>query len=1045
MGVPAFYRWLQEKYPKIVVPAVEIDPMIVDGVEIPVDASEPNPNGCEFDNLYLDMNCLIHPCTHPEGEEAPPTEKAMYEAIVKYLDRLFTLIRPRKVLYMAIDGVAPRAKMNQQRSRRFRSVQEAQEAAEDAERLRKEIILNGRKPPPKKPKAWDSNVITPGTPFMAELANYIRHYILERQTNNKAWKDVKVIFSDAQSPGEGEHKIMQFIRRQRAEPGHDPNTSHCLYGLDADLIMLGLATHEIHFTILREQVLFGKKKHAQSYSQDSVLFDKNNPSSQQSAPPKKRKPFDLLKVWILREYLAHEFRAEAFYLPFVSFSYDFERCIDDFVYLCFFVGNDFLPHLPSMSIREGGLELIIDLYKRLLPTLGGYITEDGDVNLERAEVVFKLLGSVEDEIFKRRRSNEMWQQQRRQQHANRNNKRPAAASYNAFAMTSTRKKIKQVEAKPAEDEFIALGGGRNKKQRKKPPSVDANKKVAALLRKSIEKKSKSEKDDVGKEQKSAPPATTEAVVEEDNSIAAKLAFEAQAKLLERKRTHHDNVVDHVRLGESGWKERYYLSKFGQENGSDPEFRREIVRQYLIGLCWVMNYYYKGCQSWKWFYPYHYAPFASDLVNLKEIKVEFSSSRPFRPVEQLLGVFPPASAHAVPKPFRWYMTSEDSPIADFYPRKFQYDPNGKGVRWLWIALLPFIDEKRLLKVVSEVESEMSDEDKKRNECAPDLIYVNRETKGADIMSDGASAIEPGIANNSVLNNNNNGITPTTAGDVRYGGRNCGSVVQADLTQGVSGYFLPPPPEYHVAVGEPVNYGNFGVIENNSSMCFEFRLAPMKPHMSTLLEGVTIPQPILTGEDLRIKKPRLGRGVDVSNLLGEQNDGRGNGYGGRNRPDILSQSGMQREWGGQRSWGSMEPRANKKSWHQNPRHSSSGQRNYVHPSYGQQAQHNNSDRRKQGAYSSGYSTYQNQSYHNQSYHSQSYHDNRRSNYSHNTGRGYQQSQRSNGYNNDGRQSNRAMQNPFVQAPRNQQQPGTTQPKALSTLDQIKANFNNLQRRR
>lgn len=74
------------------------------------------------------------------------------------------------------------------------------------------------------------------------------------------------------------------------------------------------------------------------------------------------------------------------------------------------------------------------------------------------------------------------------------------------------------------------------------------------------------------------------------------------------------VHDEVRLWEAGFKDRYYESKF-DVSADNKEFRQKVALEYVKGLCWVLHYYFQGCPSWDWYFPYHYAPFASDFVNI----------------------------------------------------------------------------------------------------------------------------------------------------------------------------------------------------------------------------------------------------------------------------------------------------------------------------------------------------------------------------------------------------------------------------------------------
>jgi 5'-3' exoribonuclease 2 len=323
----------------------------------------------------------------------------MFNNIFEYTNKLIKILKPQKLIYLAIDGVAPRAKMNQQRSRRFRAALEATTRQEKEEELLHEWESKGLKAPnmPKE-KGFDSNVITPGTKFMSNLSEVIKLFISSNLQDNPLWKGLTVILSDSSVPGEGEHKILEFIRVQRLQEHYNPNTKHCIYGADADLIMLSLITHEPHFYIIRESLneniwkkceMCGKNGHVR---EDCIKFNKDEGASVNILD---NVEFSLMKVHVVREYLELEFKGLK--LPF---EYDFERLIDDFVFLCFFVGNDFLPHLPSLKIREGAIDALLYLYKKIIPDLDGYLTEgNGMINLARTQVLLEKLAKIENAVF----------------------------------------------------------------------------------------------------------------------------------------------------------------------------------------------------------------------------------------------------------------------------------------------------------------------------------------------------------------------------------------------------------------------------------------------------------------------------------------------------------------------------------------------------------------------------------------------------------------------------------------------------------------------
>jgi 5'-3' exoribonuclease 1 len=142
---------------------------------------------------------------------------------------------------------------------------------------------------------------------MGRLSVCLKYFITKKVREDHDWKNVQIIFSGHDVPGEGEHKIMEYIRAQKAQPEYEPNQSHCLYGLDADLIMLSLASHEPHFCLIREEGVLDKRKKAQSLIEQK---------------------FHLLHIGLVREYFELEFKSLKYHKSEIPF--DFERVIGSF-------------------------------------------------------------------------------------------------------------------------------------------------------------------------------------------------------------------------------------------------------------------------------------------------------------------------------------------------------------------------------------------------------------------------------------------------------------------------------------------------------------------------------------------------------------------------------------------------------------------------------------------------------------------------------------------------------------------------------------------
>ncbi|KAF5827040.1 XRN 5'-3' exonuclease N-terminus-domain-containing protein [Dunaliella salina] len=245
MGVPGLFAWLRKRYPEISSPLIKKKDGTYTGIRGKVD------------NLYIDTNHIIHACAHGSVAKGRDrlTEQQVFARMEAYLEALLEATQPQKLVFCAVDGVAPQAKQAQQRTRRFLSAYVAEVTDETEKEIRREMLSEtGGSVEVPHISRFDSNQITPGTVFMAAVADFLAKWFRAKVARDPRFANLVVMVSDASEPAEGEHKIMRFIRAARLDPAYNPHTRHCIYGQDADLLLLGLLSHEPNFVVLREDM-----------------------------------------------------------------------------------------------------------------------------------------------------------------------------------------------------------------------------------------------------------------------------------------------------------------------------------------------------------------------------------------------------------------------------------------------------------------------------------------------------------------------------------------------------------------------------------------------------------------------------------------------------------------------------------------------------------------------------------------------------------------------------------------------------------------------
>ena len=333
MGIPAYFSTIIKRYPTIIKKyktATVVNQLFVDCNSIIYDS---------FNKLSVSHDLYSH----------TTFENELINDVIEQLDYYVKTIGGTDLNYLAFDGVAPVAKMEQQRTRRYKSKYE------------KELFMDVDK---SSIQPWNTSAITPGTLFMKHLERcLIFHY---KKTSN-----IVIAFSDE---GEGEHKIFDWIRINSIDKKIPGKT--IIYGLDSDLIMLSLQNLNCcdELYLYREMPDFIES------------IDKNLQANE----------IYMVDIMDFKKYLSYYLNNDV--IP--KSSEQSESRIKDYIFICFLLGNDFLPHFPAINLRRNGMDLLMESYVTAIGKTKEYIIVDDKINWKVFRNMVIEMSTVEQDYLK---------------------------------------------------------------------------------------------------------------------------------------------------------------------------------------------------------------------------------------------------------------------------------------------------------------------------------------------------------------------------------------------------------------------------------------------------------------------------------------------------------------------------------------------------------------------------------------------------------------------------------------------------------------------